>query len=1210
MLDPPQNSSRPLISITPRKKSVRFNITSPSPRIPPLTIQDDSNHRHHPLNISYTIPSTTINIDHVTNQSHMQHLNNHVEYIPSTRRNNLQINGEKIVPQPRTLDELNQFMKTKAENLRKNMSQVTDTFIHASTHLNRLKEEQQATLKRPSRIPVSVRLRSPSPPVVIYRKPQHRALDDLRWYCLARKFSILWQKYVFGCHLRKIKLMNENRLLKKYFHLWKNTSQNDQSELIAIEFYQRQLLKTYFQIWLTFISQNQIAVEHLNHKRIKNTWNIWKIQLNKRRLHQHQFMIANEQYHRMILTRFYHIWQINTNQRRQEHEKRLRANYHYRIHVQRICLNAWFTYKDYRQKKNLHKNRVHEYYQKHLLGRIYKNWRQALTRKLLIQQHESRLAQLQERVLTRWAFEQWKSYINDLADEERTMHMAEQYSDRRIVRSAFTILQQYVLKRRMKQRANWIAVQHRAQMIKRIYYRIWKYRLEQRENIYMLAEFHKAESFYNMKITIRYWFCWRRYINDCRQENIELHTVDKYYNSKLLRKYFHLLRANITDERHEQLLEKRAVDHYRSRYLRLYYLYWKVQTRTNEQYQMNWRIAIVHEEKMMRERYFNIWLNRAHSRLIDNEQHIVAERHYFRTIIVRAWLAWRQLIDDSHNEERSERLAIQFYYHSIERRTLNAWKLYIRHCHYMKQMHRESQQFYLQHRGKNIYFKWLNKARYRRRLMVIVNEHFDRKQRNTLRQYFRQWRDSIREEKDDRQLLQYAQDHYNRLLKRKVLLAWNNEIIQQILIDNENEIKLNKYKQGKDHFYLQIVYHKWKQITNEHLRDRFLNQRSQLFYERSLLKKSFSQWKEQHHVDMRIKLLERQAIWFDRMRLISRVYTQWKQSWQIEQKLHEQKHRALLFWAIQCFVKWLIYISERKRKKARYNQATHHRHDELIRHSLRQFLIYTDHTRLRRQALFIHQQVYLYHDRNALALKYVCKWRAFVKQSISRKQLTQHFIKRTTNVIPITKNPLALVKFDNSPPKISNRPRPRKPAFLSDSFSTSTVNKTTSETPIITLRSPPSSPPRLPPPTIDHSLHSPFVSVKQPLHIRKDASPPPPPPPPPPVLLPPSAFQLTHDEIKMPLSSRIITDDKISIPHRPYSTQPSSTILIDKDNLLNVKQRLEIYLQNKAKLKRLRQQLANSSSTQIDAQLEQECQQLTTYIASEKIHLTTILQNL
>lgn len=138
MLDPPQqNTARPLISITPRKKSVRFNITTPSPR----TTSNERSTRQHPLNVSYTIPSTTVNIDHVTNQSHLQHLNNRVEYIPTTRRNQLQIQGEQLLPQSQsTYNELQQFMKTKAANLRKNMSQVTTTFTQASTQLNRLKE--------------------------------------------------------------------------------------------------------------------------------------------------------------------------------------------------------------------------------------------------------------------------------------------------------------------------------------------------------------------------------------------------------------------------------------------------------------------------------------------------------------------------------------------------------------------------------------------------------------------------------------------------------------------------------------------------------------------------------------------------------------------------------------------------------------------------------------------------------------------------------------------------------------------------------------------------------------------------------------------------------------------------------------------------------------------------------------------------------------
>jgi hypothetical protein len=48
-------------------------------------------------------------------------------------------------------------------------------------------------------------------------------------------------------------------------------------------------------------------------------------------------------------------------------------------------------------------------------------------------------------------------------------------------------------------------------------------------------------------------------------------------------------------------------------------------------------------------------------------------------------------------------------------------------------MYRESEQFYLQHRGKTVFFQWLTKARYRRRLMIIVNERFNRIQRNILR---------------------------------------------------------------------------------------------------------------------------------------------------------------------------------------------------------------------------------------------------------------------------------------------------------------------------------------------------------------------------------------------------------------------------------------------------------------------------------------------
>jgi hypothetical protein len=81
-------------------------------------------------------------------------------------------------------------------------------------------------------------------------------------------------------------------------------------------------------------------------------------------------------------------------------------------------------------------------------------------------------------------------------------------------------------------------------------------------------------------------------------------------------------------------------------------------------------------------------------------------------------------------------------------------------------------------------------------------------------------------------------------------------MVQQVLIDNENEMKLNKYRQEKNHLFLQVIYNKWKQVTNERLHNTFLSQRSQIFYEKNLLKKFFSLWKEQHHFDMRIQVNE------------------------------------------------------------------------------------------------------------------------------------------------------------------------------------------------------------------------------------------------------------------------------------------------------------------------------------------------------------------
>ena len=170
--------------------------------------------------------------------------------------------------------------------------------------------ERDLLSKRPSRIPISTRHRSPSPPVVIYKKAQHRTIEDLRWYCLARKFSILWQNFTFGCHLRRIRSYYHHRLLHSYFLQWKQNINENPSEEPAISFYHQHLLRRCFQRWCTSTIEHrqdyQQALNLLHRKRLQQTWHLWRHQTMKRQLRQRHFEQAQGKYHRTILIRVSH----------------------------------------------------------------------------------------------------------------------------------------------------------------------------------------------------------------------------------------------------------------------------------------------------------------------------------------------------------------------------------------------------------------------------------------------------------------------------------------------------------------------------------------------------------------------------------------------------------------------------------------------------------------------------------------------------------------------------------------------------------------------------------------------------------------------------------------------------------------------------------------------------------------------------------------
>jgi hypothetical protein len=121
----------------------------------------------------------------------------------------------------------------------------------------------------------------------------------------------------------------------------------------------------------------------------------------------------------------------------------------------------------------------------------------------------------------------------------------------------------------------------------------------------------------------------------------------------------------------------------------------------------------------------------------------------------------------------------------------------------------------------------------------------------SIRYYFRLWRDQTKDDRDERQLISYAHDHYHRRLKRQVLFAWHEHMIQQVSIDNDNEMKCEQYRRQQDSSCRRTIYDRWKQLTNDRRRYCCLYQRAKHVHEMNMLKRYFHQWKEQHDSDRR-----------------------------------------------------------------------------------------------------------------------------------------------------------------------------------------------------------------------------------------------------------------------------------------------------------------------------------------------------------------------
>jgi hypothetical protein len=245
--------------------------------------------------------------------------------------------------------------------------------------------------------------------------------------------------------------------------------------------------------------------------------------------------------------------------------------------------------------------------------------------------------------------------------------------------------------------------------------------------------------------------------------------------------------------------------------------------------------------------------------------------------------------------------------------------------------------------------------------------------------------------------------------------------------------------------------------------ENYSNELALSHYNKKLNKKVLEHWIIYTKISKRKNLLEKQADWFNKMRLKFYGFKLWQQKYVEIVEDNERNNKAVIHWAWQlekkCFLNWLLYINQRKLKKKRYNDAISDRHNEILKSSLKCLIVYANDSRERRHKQLLNLKQRKITIENQLEYKYYHRWKEIYKKNHQKKlkinslyDKVDDFQNRISSnsylptVVTNGKQTPILAFTDIPAIRVTNRPQPRKPAFLLDSINADVSTASSNET--------------------------------------------------------------------------------------------------------------------------------------------------------------------
>ncbi|KAK3095944.1 hypothetical protein FSP39_021123 [Pinctada imbricata] len=756
------------------------------------------------------------------------------------------------------------------------------------------------------------------------------------WWGLRKEWRLMVRA---ECHYRYV-------MWNKLFQAWRLYtlySKAHEEKLAEAENYaNRRLLKRSMKNWLTYVmirrrkgKEKTQIMDSYNHNMLRSAWLRWKEHYQLTQERKDMEVTALQFWAYRIQAQHWLIWMEKLKRKRQLYHRHALALRHYNYTTKQKCFVAWAKYWIMKRSQKQQQEYADMFYQRTIKFRAFQIWIQRYEITQSIKAHQGRIQSLARVFQLRRFFQQWKLFMVIREEEEEKRRIAVAHYRHRCLVLGFSAFHLNVVQSHLKRMRNEMALKHYIKSVERSHWDHWLRRCENNEELRIIRETREAQAHYSMTVKHKCFAAWTEFTRYKQHRQRQCDRADAYYYANSMPKYLFRWKVFVGICKMKQEFLDKQLEFRRENLLARFFYTWYNSYEESRETRLNERMAILHYDDCLRRRFMEIWKRRTEAVLQDQEKEELASAHYRRELCRRHLDTWIEFIHGLKTDRSNEVKAALHHKRKMLRKLFNAWKSHTIWEREEKRSITTASKFYSKKLCQKAIQKLKCNAKQGRTFKQASEEKYRAKCHQLLRWAFVTWQENVTENREERLSEEKADVYYHRNLLHKLVTTWHRYAVIHAYKKSETRQWVTSIREVLDKNKLWRLFNHWRERRDDSVVLKLKYEHAVHHHKRCVLQKCMVLWRDFTQGAIRKSLLCQQGAWFEKTRLTSWSFSLWKQRYEEAQEQNRKTDVALWHWSLVLQKKvldgWLLYVSDKKRKKQRIADALSRRRNRLIK---------------------------------------------------------------------------------------------------------------------------------------------------------------------------------------------------------------------------------------------------------------------------------------